>query len=117
MSLNINRTATSLIVALSLVAVMAPATSYAGTFSDNNNEIDWQDDPRENGKRDLGRDISGVGHTSFAVSSYIDQLSPQAQRAIVGGCETALTYQVQVEAKDVVLPFCRIAITAAGHGG
>jgi len=100
-----------LTIALSLGLTMGVSTaSYALSFSDQF-EPPWQDDPRQNGRRDLGKNISDVSATPLGVYTYLESLSPQARRGIIGGCWTALANPVQVQAEEVVFPFCALAVT------
>jgi hypothetical protein len=87
---------------IGLMAGITTASSFSLTSGDEN-------DRRLNGVRDIGADISDVDHTLASVRAYLNSLSPEGQRGVLGGCETALANLAQVNSPDLVIPFCELA--------
>jgi hypothetical protein len=58
---------------------------------------------------DLGIDVSKAGSTPAEVHAYLSTLNPEAQRMVIGGCQTALAQPETVQ--NTTVTFCQLALT------
>ncbi len=68
------------------------------------------------GMSSLGIDISGVGGSQQAVGNFLASLSPDAQRGVLGGCQTAVGSGGSGYSPAVV-GFCQTALNIGPMSG
>jgi hypothetical protein len=101
--------AIALTMGLALGAPLASAANMPNALDDEYFP-GWEDDRQLNGMRDIGHDISDVELTFESVHAYLASLSPDSLRGAIGGCQTLLANPAMVNSRELVLPFCELAL-------